>query len=222
MNIDGLGEKWCNILIEKGMVKDLADLYYVERDKLLELDRMGEKLADKILGNVEASKTRPLPRVLFALGILHVGSENADLLASRFRSIDEIAQASEESFTEIQGIGPKIAASIAAHFAVESNRAVIEKLRRAGVKLEREKSDETESVTPQPLQGQTFCITGTLAGMSRSRAQARIKQLGGAATSSVTRKTTYLVVGEKPGSKVATAQTPRHPNHRRNRPPPNT
>ena len=206
MNIDGLGEKWCNILIEKGMVKDLADLYYVERDKLLELDRMGEKLADKILGNVEASKTRPLPRVLFALGILHVGSENADLLASRFRSIDEIAQASEESFTEIQGIGPKIAASIAAHFAVDSNRAVIEKLRQAGVKLEREESDETESATPQPLQGQTFCITGTLSGMSRSRAQARIKQLGGAATSSVTRKTTYLVVGEKPGSKVKTAQ----------------
>ena len=205
MNIDGLGEKWCAILIEKGLVKDLADLYFLEREKLLEQERMGEKLADKIMGNIEASKTRPLARVLFALGILHVGSENADLLASRFRSIDEIAEATEEQFTEIQGIGPKIAESIVAYFAVQSNRDVIEKLRQAGVKLEREESEEAEP-TELPLQGQTFCITGTLSGMSRSRAQARIKALGGAATSSVTRKTTYLVVGENPGSKVAKAQ----------------
>ncbi len=206
MNIDGLGEKWCAILIDKELVKDLADLYYLKREQLLELDRMGEKLAAKIMDNIEASKSRPLARVLFALGVLHVGSENADLLASRFRSIDEIAQASEEQFTKIQGIGPKIAASIAAYFAVASNRNVIEKLRGAGVKLEREESEESQSAVPLPLQGQTFCITGTLSGMSRSRAQARIKSLGGAATSSVTRKTTYLVVGENPGSKVAKAE----------------
>ena len=206
MNIDGLGEKWCAILIEKGLVKDLADIYRIERDDLLALDRMGEKLATKILDNVEASKTRPLPRVLFALGILHVGSENADLLAGHFRSIDDIAQASEDDFTAIPGIGPKIAASIAAYFAVDANRAVIEKLRQAGVRLEREESEDTQMPAIMPLQGQVFCITGTLSGMSRSRAQARIKQLGGSATSSVTRKTTYLVVGEKPGSKVATAQ----------------
>ncbi len=206
MNIDGLGEKWCAILIDKELVKDLADLYYLKREQLLKLDRMGEKLAAKIMDNIEASKSRPLARVLFALGVLHVGSENADLLASRFRSLDEIAQASEEQFTEIQGIGPKIAASIAAYFAVASNRNIIEKLRGAGVKLEREESEESQSTGPLPLQGQTFCITGTLSGMSRSRAQARIKSLGGAATSSVTRKTTYLVVGENPGSKVARAE----------------
>ena len=206
MNIDGLGEKWCAILIDKELVRDLGDLYYLKQEQLLELDRMGEILAAKIMNNIEASKSRPLARVLFALGILHVGSENADLLASRFRSIDEIAQASVEQFTEIQGIGPKIAESIVAHFAVDSNSAVIEKLRSAGVKLERDESEEGQSTGPLPLQGQTFCITGTLAGMSRSRAQARIKSLGGAATSSVTRKTTYLVVGESPGSKVATAE----------------
>ena len=206
MNIDGLGEKWCAILIEQGMVKDLADLYYLKREQLLELDRMGEKLVAKIMDNIEASKSRPLSRVLFALGVLHVGSENADLLASRFRGIDEIAQASQEQFTGIQGIGPKIAASIVAHFAVESNRNVIDKLQKAGVKLEREESEEGQSAEPLPLQGQTFCITGALSGMSRSRAQARIKSLGGAATSSVTRKTTYLVVGQNPGSKVATAE----------------
>ena len=206
MNIDGLGEKWCAILIEKGLVKDLADIYAIQRDDLLALDRMGEKLATKILDNVEASKTRPLPRVLFALGILHVGSENADLLAGHFRSIDEIAQASEERFTEIPGIGPKIAASIATYFAVDSNRAVIEKLRQAGVRLERDELEDAQTPATMPLQGQVFCITGTLSGMSRSRAQARIKSLGGSATSNVTRKTTYLVVGEKPGSKVATAQ----------------
>ena len=206
MNIDGLGEKWCAILIEKGLVRDLADLYYVNREQLLALDRMGEKLAAKIMDNIEASKTRPLSRVLFALGVLHVGSENADLLSTHFRSIDEIAQAPEERLIEIPGIGPKIAASIAAHFAVESNRAVVGKLREAGVRLERQESEETPSMAPLPLQGQTFCITGTLSGISRSRAQARIKSLGGSATSSVTRKTTYLVVGENPGSKAATAQ----------------
>ena len=206
MNIDGLGEKWCAILIEKGLVKDLADIYQIQRDDLLALDRMGEKLVTKILDNVEASKIRPLPRVLFALGILHVGSENADLLAGHFRSIDEISQASEDRFTEIPGIGPKIAASIVAYFVVDSNRAVVEKLRQAGVRLEREESEDAQTPATMPLQGQVFCITGTLSGMSRSRAQARIKSLGGSATSSVTRKTTYLVVGEKPGSKVATAQ----------------
>ena len=206
MNIDGLGEKWCAILIDKGLVSDLGDLYYLKQEQLLELERMGEKLVTKIMDNIKASKSRPLSRVLFALGILHVGSENADLLAAHFRSIDEIAHATEERFTEIPGIGPKIAASIAAHFAVESNRVVIKKLRDAGVSLYREESEDTQSTAPLPLQGQTFCITGTLSGMSRSRAQARIKTLGGAATSSVTRKTTYLVVGENPGSKVATAQ----------------
>ena len=206
MNIDGLGEKWCAILIDKGLVKDLADLYYVQRDQLLALDRMGEKLAAKIMDNIKASKTRPLSRGIFALGVLHVGSENADLLSSHFRSIDEIAQAPEERLTEIPGIGPKIAASIAAHFVVESNRAVIHKLRTAGVRLERQESEEAQPMAPLPLQGQTFCITGTLSSISRSRAQARIKSLGGAATSSVTRKTTYMVVGENPGSKVATAQ----------------
>ena len=204
MNIDGLGERWSGILIEKGLVKDVADLYYITGEQLLALDRMGEKLAAKIMENVGNSKSRPLSRVLFALGIFHIGSETADLLAQNFRSIDEIAAAPVEQFTDIQGIGPKIAASIVAYFGVEGNRRVIDKMREAGVKLEQEA--DFVAAAPLPLNGKTFCITGTLSSMSRPRAEAKIKALGGSASSNVTRKTTYLVVGADPGSKVDKAK----------------
>ncbi len=204
MNIDGLGERWCGILIEQGLVKDVADLYYVTGEQLLALDRMGEKLAAKIMENIGNSKTRPLSRVLFALGILHIGSETADLLSQHFRNIDEIAAAPVDQFTDIQGIGPKIAASIVAYFGVEGNRGVIEKMRVAGVKLER--GADHVAVAPLPLAGKTFCITGTLSTMSRPRAEAKIKALGGNASSNVTRKTSYLVVGADPGSKMDKAK----------------
>ena len=204
MNIDGLGERWSGILIEKVLVKDVADLYFITVEQLLALDRMGEKLAAKIMENVGNSKSRPLSRVLFALGIFHIGSETADFLSQNFRSIDEIAEAPVEQFTDIQGIGPKIAASIVAYFGVEGNRRVIEKMREAGVKLEQE-ADFVPAV-PLPLSGKMFCITGTLSSMSRPRAEAKIKALGGSASSNVTRKTSYLVVGADPGSKVDKAK----------------
>ena len=115
-DIDGLGERWCGILIERGMVSDVADLYRLEKERLLELDRMGDKLATRIMSNIEASRSRPLARMLFALGITHVGSEVADLLAQNYIGLFDLSKATEEDLTEIDGIGPKIADSIIAWF----------------------------------------------------------------------------------------------------------
>ncbi|MCY4367441.1 MAG: NAD-dependent DNA ligase LigA [Chloroflexi bacterium] len=203
MDMDGLGEQWCRILIDQGFVSTVADLYYLEKARLLELDRMGDRLATKIMDNIEASKTRPLPRILFALGITHVGAEVADLLTQRFASLEQLSLASQEDLTEFPGIGPKIAESIYDYFQVEYNLAVIEKLRQAGVKLHH----EIEIVQPAdlPWHGLSFVVTGALEGMTRREAEGKIKALGGSATSSVTRKTAYLVAGASPGSKLDTA-----------------
>jgi DNA ligase (NAD+) len=203
MDIDGLGEQWCRILIDQGLAKDVADVYYIKKEQLLELDRMGDKLATKIMNNIEASKEHSLARILFALGILHVGSEVAELLTQRYASIDDLARATVEDLTQIPTIGPRIAESVVSYFQVSRNREVIEKLRKAGVKLRQE--IQPVSSADLPWHGLTFVITGTLAAMTRREAEARIKALGGNATSSVTRKTTYLVAGESPGSKLDTA-----------------
>ena len=203
-DIDGLGEQWCRIFIDRGLVSDLADLYSLNKDQLLELDRMGDKLATRILANIETSKQKALPRLLFALGIIHVGSEIAELLTQAYNDIDEIAAATEEELAEIPGIGPKIAESIASYFQVAANQEVIAKLRAAGVNLKQE--PKQVSAEAQPLAGQTFVVSGTLAGFSRTEAQSRIKDLGGKITSSVTKNTNYLVVGESPGSKLAAAE----------------
>ena len=204
MDIDGLGEQWCRILIDQGLVRDVADLYFLQKEQLLELDRMGDRLATKIMENVEASKTRPLPRLLFALGILHVGSEIADLLVQRYAGLDQLAETTQEQLTEIPGIGPKIAESVVAYLQVPHNLQVIEKLRRAGVVLQQ----KLPAVRPdqQPLHGLTFVVTGTLPSLSRRDAENKIKSLGGSVTSSVTRKTDYVLVGESPGSKLEAAQ----------------
>ena len=208
-DIDGLGERWCGILIEKGMVSDVAGLYGLEKDKLLELDRMGDKLATRILANIEASKSRPLPRMLFALGITHVGAEVADLLAQNYLGIRDLANATEEDLTAIEGIGPKIAESIIAWFQAPENQEVVEKLLTAGVKLKQDSLPIAIAAVPSegsPFGGLTFVVTGTLSAFSRKDAEAKIKELGGKVTSSVTKKTSYVVVGESPGSKVATAE----------------
>jgi DNA ligase (NAD+) len=208
-NIDGLGERWCGILIEQGMVSDVSGLYRLEKDKLLALDRMGDKLATKIMSNIEASKNRPLPRMLFALGITHVGAEVADLLAQNYLGIEGLAKAPEEDLTLIEGIGPKIAESIVSWFQDADNRAVVEKLLAAGVRLRQDSLPMIPAAAPSgdsPFGGLTFVVTGTLSAFSRSEAEARIKGLGGKVTSSVTKKTNYVVAGESPGSKVATAE----------------
>ncbi len=212
MDIDGLGERWCRILIDKGLVKDVADLYYLTKEQLLGLERMGDKLATKIMDHVEMSKGRPLARVLFALGVLHVGSEIADLLAYRYSSIDRLSEASEEELTAIPGIGPKIAASIVEYFSVDLNLQVIGKLHQSGVRLSQDAVSGEESgqgadgAKELSLDGLSFVLTGTLSSMPRSRAESRIKELGGSVSSNVTKKSSYLVVGEEPGSKVGAAE----------------
>ena len=207
MDIDGLGERWCRVLFDKSMVKDVADLFYMEKEQLLGLERMGDKLATRIMENLEKSKHRPLDRVLFALGILHVGSEMADLLARQYLSVDQLTRASLEDLKSIPGVGPKIATSIVEYFGVEHNREVIEKLRVAGVALERETILDWVDASGEslPLSGRTFVITGRLSSMSRSGAEARIQELGGSTSSNVTRKIDYLVVGADPGSKLEAA-----------------
>ena len=202
MDIDGLGEKWTLILMDKGLIKDPADIYSLKRDQLLELDRIGEKSADNLLRNIEASKQRPLSRLLIALGIRHVGGEMAQALASNFGSLDALAGASVEELEEIDAVGPKIAESVFAYFRDAPKKKIIAKLRKAGVKMEQ----EPEAPREGPLVGQTFVFTGSLASMSRSRAESLIRELGGDASGSVTKKTSYVVAGADPGSKLQKAE----------------
>ena len=204
MDMDGLGERWCRILIDRGLVSDVSHVYNLTAEQLVELDRMGDKLATRILTNIESSKRRPLARILFALGILHVGAEVAELLAGRYASIDDIAAASVDDLTEIDGIGPRIAESIVSYFAAERNRQTIAGLRDAGVQLWQELAPVDE--TAQPWKGQTFVITGTLSSMTRREAEGKVKALGATTTSSVSRKTNWVVAGESAGSKLATAE----------------
>jgi DNA ligase (NAD+) len=205
MDIDGLGEQWCNILIENGLVKDVAGLYRLDKDELLKLDRMGDKLATKIMTNIEVSKQRPLHRVLFALGIIHVGSEIAELLTQRYASLNEMAEATAEELTEIPGIGPKITESVVDYFAAPLNQQVLKALGDAGVVLHHDIQDVQEAADDLPFSGKSFVVTGTLSGFTRREAEDRIKILGGNVASAVTRKTDYLVAGASPGSKVAAA-----------------
>ena len=205
MDIDGVGEKLCQTLFEAGLVQDAADLYYLTREQLLSLERMADKSASNVLNSIEKSKNRPLARVIFALGILHVGEQYAGLLANQFHSIDKLAEASEEELSTIPSIGPKIAESIIAFFRQKGNRQIIEKLRKAGVRLEREKAREAQP-EELPLAGLEFVLTGKLESFSRSEAEAKIKALGGKAGSDVTKKTSYVVVGADPSSKLAKAQ----------------
>ena len=205
MDIDGLGEQWCGILIENDLVEDVAGLYRLDKEELLKLDRMGDKLATKIMTNVEASKQRPLHRILFALGIIHVGSEIAELLTQRYASLNEMAGANLEDLTDIPGIGPKIAESVVDYFAVPHNQQVLKDLADSGVVLRHELQEVQEAPGDLPFSGKNFVVTGTLSEFTRREAEASIKTLGGSVASAVTRKTDYLVAGTSPGSKVAAA-----------------
>jgi DNA ligase (NAD+) len=164
---------------------------------------MGEKSAENLLPAIEASKERPLGRLIFALGIRHVGSEIGAILASQFGSINALTRAGVEELVAIATVGPRIAESVHQYFRDASNLRVIEKLRRAGVRM----AEDVAATPPEgPLAGQTFVITGTLASMPRSKAEELIRQLGGSASGSVTKKTDYLVAGESPSSKLQKAQ----------------
>jgi len=202
MDIEGVGEKMSQALFDAGLIKDVGDLYYLTRDQLLGLERMADKSAANILNSIERSKNRPLPRVIFALGITHIGEETAKLLAEHYTSLDELAGASREQLLEIPSIGTKIADSILAFFRQEGNKKIIKKLRKARVKLKAEEAEPRDL----PLAGLEFVITGSLEAFPRQDAEAKIKALGGKSGSDVTRKTSYLVVGADPGSKLARAE----------------
>ncbi len=185
------------------LIQDVADIYYLKKEHLLELERMGEKSAGKLIEQIQNSRSRSLNRVLFGLGIRHVGEEMADRLVKRFPSIDALMQATEPDLMSVPAIGPKITMSILDFFKLERNRLIIDKLKKAGVKLQQETIAGPENL---PLAGMEFVITGKLRTFSREEAEEKIKALGGSAKSDITRRTSYLVVGEDPGAKVARAQ----------------
>lgn len=203
MDIEGLGYKTVIALRDMGFVKDPGDLYSLTRDQLLQLPLFAEKKADQLMASLEGSKQRGLARVLVALGIRDVGPPTARLLAQEFRSIDRIAGASLDELKAVEGIGPIVAERIKAFFESERNRAIVEKLRRAGVKL----SEDAPSGPPGHLSGKTFVLTGGFDSWSREKAGALIEEAGGKVGSSVSRKTDYLVVGANPGSKLAKAES---------------
>ena len=202
MDIRGIGESQSATLLEEELVRDIADLYTLKdkREKLMQLEGMGEKSVDNLLEAVESSKDRPLSRLISGLGIRHVGGTVASLLAARFSNIDDLAGATAEGLMEIPTLGPKIAESITDFFSREENLDIIHRLKDAGVRM-------TAEELPQEnleLTGQEFVITGKLESSSRPEAEEKIRALGGTAKGSVTRNTTYLVVGEDPGSSKLT------------------
>ena len=204
MDIEGLGERVSQDLARNGLVKDLAEVFSLrpKRDALLELEKMGEKRVDNLLDAIESAKTRPLPRLLFGLGIIGVGAEVAEWLSRRFRSLTGIEKAEKDELLEIHGIGPVLAETISAWVANENNLDLLARLRAAGV----DPVDDTPAPpADHPFAGKTLVVTGRLETMSRSEAQAAIKSNGGKASSSVSRKTDFLVAGEDAGSKHATA-----------------
>ena len=204
MDIEGVGEKLAQSLLESGLIEDVAGIYSLSFEKLLRLERMAEKSATNIMANIEASKSRPLSRVVNSLGIPHVGSETAELLAANFGSLPSLGAATAEDLAAISGIGPIVAEAIAAYFRQQGNLDVIAELAEAGVTMKEDRSERP----PQELSlaGLTFVVTGRLEGFSRSEAEGRIKALGGAVASGVSKKTSYVVAGEEPGAKLAKAQ----------------
>jgi len=205
MDIEGLGEKLAALLVEKGFLRDVADIYQLRgrRDELLSLEGFGEKKADNLLAAIEASKRRSLTRVIYALGIRHVGGTVSELLAEHLESLDALVKSTEAGLSEIRGLGPEIVSSIVSYFAHPKARELVKKLKKAGVNP----TQERRSAGVGPLAGKTFVITGTLPTLSREQAGALIKQHGGKVTDSVSKQTDYLLVGENAGSKLDKAQT---------------
>jgi len=204
MDIEGLGDKIVDQLVDSGLIRTLPELYKLGVAKLHELDRMGEKSAQNLLANIEKSKKTTLSRFLYALGVRHVGETTAKDLAKHFGSLDRILDASEPQLLEVNDVGPIVAQSIHTFFAQPHNREVVEQLRACGI--EWTEDDGTADKAPKPLLGMTFVLTGTLPTLSRDDAKDMIEAAGGKVSGSVSKKTHYVVAGAEAGSKLEKAQ----------------
>lgn len=201
MNIDGLGEALVTQLMERGMVASVADLYSLNKEQLLSLERVADKSAQALLDQIERSKTEPLQRVLFGLGIRFVGERTAQLLAESFGSMDELSRAGQEELERVQEVGPRVAQAIVEFFAEPRNLDLVERLRKAGLTFTAVKKQKSST-----LEGLTFVLTGTMRGMTREEAKAKIEAAGGRVSGSVSRKTNYVVAGEEAGAKLDKAR----------------
>ena len=199
MDIEGMGESTVKQLLDAGLLSDYGDIYYLKKEQLLPLERMADKSADNLLAGIEASKERPLEKLIYSLGIKLVGAGVARILAERFGSIDALAEADEDALLAVEDIGPGIAASVVEFFANPQNREALEKLRRADIKFEAEKTADIE--VEQIFKGMTFVLTGTLKNYTREEASEIIRRRGGMVSSSVSKKTSAVLIGENPGSK---------------------
>ena len=202
MDIEGLGDSLVKQLVEKELVRDFADLYHLGLDEVVALERMAEKSASNLLEQIRRSKQRELRRLLFGLGIRHVGERVARLLAHHFRSLDALAAAPVEEMEAVHEIGPIVARSVHDWFEDPANRRLVARLKEAGLRTE----EEAAAPSSRALQGQQFVLTGTLESMTRGAAKAAIEERGGRVTSSVSKKTKAVIVGADPGSKADKAK----------------
>ena len=206
MNVDGLGPALVRALIEKGLIRDAADLYTLKKEDIANLDRMGEKSAENLLRAIEASKASGPVRLLFALGIRHTGEAASEGVIDAFGSVDALFDVTTETLMQINDIGEVTAEMIFGYFALPETRVLFDKLKAAGVVTEKSASDGSDTTEhSEKFVGLTFVLTGTLAGMTRDEASAKIKAAGGKVSGSVSKKTSYVVVGESAGSKLTKA-----------------
>ncbi|MDY3031389.1 MAG: NAD-dependent DNA ligase LigA [Clostridia bacterium] len=203
MNIDGLGPSIIEQLLERGLIENAADLYYLKPTDIAEMDKLGEKSAANLIGALERSKSNPLYRLIFGLGIRHIGEKAAKLLAAKYKTIDKLKAAEVEELTEIADIGEKMAVSVVEFFAEPQNLKFLDRLEQAGVNCV---DDSENSIIDRRLEGKVFVLTGTLSKYKRSDASAIIESYGGKTSSSVSKKTDYVLAGEDAGSKLEKAQ----------------
>ena len=205
LDINSVGEKLAMQLLDSGQVKSIADLYDLTAEQLMTLDRMGQRSAEKVVIAISNSKMQPWSRVLYGLGIRLIGTSNAQLLSEEFPTVDALAAATAEQISSVFGIGDEIARSVVQWFEIESNRALIERLRSAGLQFVGERGDKTALVAA--LVGKSFVVTGTLPTLKRDQVKTMIRNAGGKVSESVSKKTDYLVVGEDAGSKLEKARS---------------